>query len=106
MTFDFVTDETAGAGGAGAPVEHEDTEVFDAYSKAVTSAVKTVGPAVVHIHVRSNSPDGRGRGGSGSGVIFTPDGFILTNSHVVQGAWQIRVALADGRELGAQLIGD
>ncbi len=82
-----------------------DPEIMDAYSRAVVGAVKKVSPAVVHIFVRTNG-GGRGRGGSGSGVIFTPDGFILTNSHVVHGAWQIRVALADGREVGARLIGE
>ncbi|HVT82837.1 MAG TPA: trypsin-like peptidase domain-containing protein, partial [Phycisphaerae bacterium] len=88
----------------------EDAGLLDAYSRAVTSAVKTVAPAVVHIHVRSHDDSGRGsRGGSGSGVIFTPDGFILTNSHVVHNAWQIRVTLSDaagGAEVGAQLIGE
>jgi S1-C subfamily serine protease len=83
--------------------------LFDAYSQAVTSAVKTVAPAVVHILVRTQSESGRGsRGGSGSGVFFTPDGFILTNAHVVQNAWQIRVTLSEsagGTEAGAQLIG-
>jgi S1-C subfamily serine protease len=88
----------------------EDAPLLDAYSRAVTSAVKTVAPAVVHIHVRTHSDTGRGsRGGSGSGVLFTPDGFILTNSHVVHNAWQIRATLSDaagGVELGAQLIGE
>jgi S1-C subfamily serine protease len=84
-----------------------DAALLDAYSRTVTGAVKTVAPAVVHIHVRS-AEGGRNRGGSGSGVFFTPDGFILTNAHVVQNAWQIRVKLSDsagGAELGAQLIG-
>jgi S1-C subfamily serine protease len=89
--------------------EVSDAPLLDAYSRAVTSAVKTVTPAVVHIHVRTHSDSGRARGGSGSGVLFTPDGFILTNSHVVHDAWQIRVTLSDaagGAEVGAQLIGE
>ena len=94
------------------PAAIPDGGLLDAYSQAVTSAVKVIAPSVVHIHVRSQSEDGRARGGSGSGVIFTPDGFILTNSHVVHDAWQLRVTLADGAggsggaELGAQLIGE
>ncbi|HEY4330767.1 MAG TPA: trypsin-like peptidase domain-containing protein [Phycisphaerae bacterium] len=93
---------------------HPDAPLLDAYSHAVTLAVKTVAPSVVHIHVRSHDDSGRGsRGGSGSGVIFSPDGaggaFLLTNSHVIQNAWQIRVKLADalgGSELGAELTGE
>src|SRR5262245_35496301 len=67
-----------------------------AYSRAVMSAVDTIGPAVVKID--------SGRGG-GSGVIFTPDGFILTNSHVVEGTRTLKVILPDGRSMRADLIG-
>ena len=83
----------------------DDGALLDAYSQAVSSAAASVAPAVVHIDVKS-SGDGRERRGSGSGFFFTPDGLMLTNSHVVHGAREIRVTTQEGERFAADILGD
>ena len=84
-------------------VSHDD-ELLDAYSSAVVSVVEKVSPSVVHVQVR-----GQRRGvtaqGSGSGTILSPDGIVLTNNHVVEGATGIDLAMTDGRRIGARILG-
>ena len=79
-----------------------DGELLDAYSEAVTRAVRAVAPAVCHLDVGS----GRARHGSGSGFFFTPDGLLLTNSHVVHGSREINVTTQEGERLAADVVGD
>jgi S1-C subfamily serine protease len=88
----------------------DDASLFDAYSQAVVSSVEHIGPAVPHLEVTSAATRRGGRrgapgGGSGSGLIFTPDGYALTNSHVVQGASSVRARLPDGTVHTAEVIG-
>ena len=80
----------------------DDATLLDAYSESVASAVERAGPAVVHLEVRGNDAPG----GSGSGFFISPDGYALTNSHVVHGARELRASLSDGRRLPAVTIGD
>jgi S1-C subfamily serine protease len=75
-------------------------ETLDPYSARVAHAFETVGPAVVHIHAQGRQT------GTGSGVLFAPDGYLLTNSHVVSGAARVAGSLTDGRQFEAQLVGD
>ena len=82
-----------------------DGELLDAYSDTVSGAATNVAPAVVNIQIKNPSLGRRGEGG-GSGFIIAPDGFILTNSHVVHGAKSIEVTLHDARTFSAMLIGD
>ncbi len=88
--------------GTNEPTPLDDTSLLDAYSTAVTRAVERVSPSVVKIDVKSSSR----RGGSGSGFVFTPDGLVLTNSHVVRGGARYQLTFNDGQQALATLIGE
>jgi S1-C subfamily serine protease len=109
--FDFqpslVADELHQSGDSSFPTETTPDErpLFDAYSQAVIDVVDKVGPAVVRVETPPDRDKGQ-RGGTGSGVVISPDGLVLTNSHVVQGAAAVRLALPDARTVKARVLGD
>ena len=101
------------------PPPAEESDLLDAYSRAVIGVVKRVAPSVVKIEVEQagkqtrrtpehapNHPGPRQASGHGSGFLFTPDGLIITNSHVVHAATRLDVLMQDGRRLPADLVGD
>lgn len=109
-----LNDRNPVAAAAPASPAFTDDELLDGYSKTITQVVDKVSQAVVNIRVHGvkagakapNKQRGQESGGSGSGFVIAPDGFILTNSHVVHGATRMEVSLADGRVFDAELIGD
>ncbi|MFC2088034.1 S1C family serine protease [Calditrichota bacterium] len=84
----------------------DDEMLFDAYSNAVISASEKVNPSVVKIEIKYQTKSNKTKSGGGSGFIFTPDGFILTNSHVVHNSIETKVLLSDGRKYIASVIGE
>src|SRR5215510_14393767 len=81
-----------------------DEELLDAYSRAVIGVVEKVGTAVVNIGIKKRTRRGQGDG-AGSGMILAPDGFILTNHHVIEGTDAIEIGFTDGSTLPARVVG-
>jgi S1-C subfamily serine protease len=94
--------DSSDAGSAGSGAEHaaDDAPLLDAFSRTVVNVADLLRPAVVNLR----APRGSG-GGSGSGILFAPDGFLLTNHHVVANQHELRVRLNDGREMAGHLVG-
>jgi S1-C subfamily serine protease len=86
------------------PAEVDEQGAMDAYSRVIVAVAELLGPAVVNLRAVADGSGRRG-GGSGSGFLFTPDGFLVTNHHVVRGAGRLRVRLNDGREVSGRVVG-
>jgi S1-C subfamily serine protease len=101
--LDFASSSDVRDGGDPASPSAADAEIMDAYSHAVTSVADAVGPAVVRVEVRTKNSR---PAGVGSGVTISPDGLVLTNSHVVEGAREILLQDSEGRFLEARSLGE
>jgi S1-C subfamily serine protease len=99
--FDYHSGDDAASGAAPAAPAERDADVLDAYSRAIVAVVEHAAPSVVAVEVRGKNA----RGGAGSGVVITPDGYALTNQHVVAAARSVRVLLPDGRSASASVVG-
>ena len=107
--FGFLGEGFAGQSGGSGPTPHvsetaSDAALLNSYSRAVVDAVDAVAPAVVHVEV-AGLRQGRTAQGTGSGVVVSPDGLILTNNHVIDGAQAISVSMSDGRKFSARALG-
>jgi S1-C subfamily serine protease len=108
-TLRAILDEPSAVAGPVSPVEPvagPDAGLLDAYSRAVSAAVALVRPSVVHIRVERRGGRSQAREGAGSGFIITPDGYLITNSHVAGGASALQATLPDGRTVDGELVGD
>ncbi|WP_448042132.1 S1C family serine protease [Bradyrhizobium liaoningense] len=103
FTSDIVDDAPSSRTTASAPVD--DGALLDAYSNAVIDVTDRVGPAVVRVETGPKAPNGRERGGLGSGIVISPDGLVLTNSHVVGSSKEIRLRDVEGHVGDAQVLG-
>ncbi len=107
MPLDFPPSAALPASPSAPPPEPApDAVLHDAYSRAVMAAVARVSPAVAHVRVERAKATRGGREGSGSGFLITPDGYLVTNSHVAGRATRLEVTLSDGRTAGAEIVGD
>jgi S1-C subfamily serine protease len=102
----FVVDEGRGSGSAASSPPDPSAELLDAYSRVTVGVSERVCPSVVSVEIMRLSKRSGGRSGIGSGFVFRPDGYLLTNSHVVHGADLVQVTFSDGKQMPAELVGD